>query len=259
MQQYIGHQTFYDGRRKARETIVTQIYIKHYRRKLAAGKFNFSWVPNAAKFERIYLSSNERDKNTDKWHLVTINPGVCDDNLPIETAHRFLLDLLVKLRTYQRFLPDDATFCLEHRGDVEKLRGTHMHLIHDNPHGLCKSDFLRRITRACQLVQKDHEMIIITPQSIDIRIRPHDAANTYINKNRESDLLFGYGFQGRIDQDMKELQSKIEEHQRTLVAQRLASGDDNVPTMSAFTPTLLCRDEDGVPETPPFLCPSPTT
>lgn len=205
--------SYYRGRDQAREAIIKQIYVKYYRRKLAAGDFRFNWVPDTEKLKELYDQGNEK-ADDDRCMLITVSPGVKGDGpYRYDEVQQYLLAVTERLRGYKNFLDEDAEFCLEHRGSDVVITGCHAHIAHGNIHGISKSDFLRRTKAACELVAKDYAYVTFTPQSVDIRLRPRKSAFGYIKKNREYDLVWGYGYIGLVSGNFNLYYRQITEKQ----------------------------------------------
>lgn len=215
---------YFKGRADARTAVIKQIYVKHYRRKFAAGNFRASWIPKPEKLKMLFESANAKDM-TDRCILLTINPTLADYRHGQLPVLRFLLALLERIREYQNFIDLDAEFCLEHRGSEFSFRGLHMHIAFSNQHGLSRSDILRRVQSAAVIVARDHPLIIVSEQSVDVKVRPRSSAFPYIKKSRDYDVIFGLGYQGMIHQDLNQLSATVEEAITTRLAALRALDD----------------------------------
>lgn len=237
---------YYKGRADARTHVIKQIYVKHYRRKFAAGNFRASWIPKPDKLKLLFEQANEKDI-TDRCLLITINPGLKDYRLGVMPVVRYLLAVLERIREYQNFIDLDAEFCLEHRGSEFGIRGVHMHIAMSNIHGLSRSDVLRRVSSGAVICGRDHGQIIISEQSVDVKVRPRSSAFPYIKKSRDYDVIFGLGYQGMVHQDLNQIHALVE----TAIINRLTAIDAMEEDANTFVGT--------VPETPVGLqYPEPT-
>lgn len=241
---------YYNGRLQARINVIKQIYTKYYRRKFAAGTFKCSWIPDAEKFKRIHdgaFAPAKSDEN--KCQLITINPGVklgAEDPLLVLP---FLYDVLDRILGYHNFLSPTGEYCLEHRSDDRSIAGIHLHMWHDNINGVARSDMARRIFAACKQVLKASKYadILVSLQSIDVKLRPLSSCQSYIRKNKDTDTVWGFGFQGDLRGNLvlhrENVQVAILDRcaQLRLTRESVVSADTSVDYRDLEDRGLLCQ------------------
>lgn len=223
---------YYTGREEARRAVIKQIYTKYYRRKFADGNFRASWIPDPEKLKRLYVEANKRAiDDTNKCQLITLNPGCGDEAANPCVLEEFLICVLELMRQRKNLMSPGAEFCIEHRGTESQLAGIHVHLWHDNVHGIAKSEIIRRFIMGFEQVGKRHQFTGVrwTKQSVDVRDRPKSSCQSYIRKNKASDTKWGYGFQGYLHGDLDALREKLDcQHglQLELLAERQREMDE---------------------------------
>lgn len=250
------HTDFYEGRSRARQRVVQLAYEKYYRSRFNAGRFSASWIPNPEKFAVIYKNETAEDDAT-KCHLVTINAsypaathGAQWNAMDAQNIISFYVDVIKKVSNCRNLMGTIANITIEHRGTAAFINGIHVHFYYKNSCGTAKSEVMRRIIAAMDKLRRDRCLPLeYSKQSVDVKIRPQSSCESYTNKKKDCDTIWGMGPLGPLDtddfEDNLDVLMQTIGHQWLVLQQErslMTQGDLNGPIIRSI-------ETDAVPET----------